>query len=115
MAEIADLPLEEETRDTLAALADANRLRILFLLGGRERLCVSEISQHFTISRPAVSHHLKVLRSAGIARGEKVGREVYYRADFGSLAAALRSVADTIECCCVPPETESRDSEGGSK
>lgn len=61
------------------ALADPTRLKILELLRGGEELCVSSIAEHFKMTQPSISHHLAVLRRAGLVVREKRGREVYYR------------------------------------
>jgi len=60
------------------ALSDPNRLKILRLLGTDE-LCVSDIGKRFAITQPSVSHHLDILKRAGLVTSEKRGREVYYR------------------------------------
>jgi DNA-binding transcriptional ArsR family regulator len=106
MAEILSAAdyFEPTTLKALAALADRTRLQILFLLGEKGRLCVGDIAVNFRISRPAISHHLKVLREAGVLQNEKVGQEVYYWVDCGNLVAMLRSLADTLESSCpLPP------------
>jgi len=63
--------------DALAALADPTRRRIVELLAEREH-DAGELAAAFTVSRPAVSRHLRVLREAGLvtARGE-AQRRVY--------------------------------------
>lgn len=56
------------------------------------RLTAGEISQRFTISRPAISRHLRVLRECGLVRDEPVGRQRLYELDpqrFEQLAAWL--------------------------
>ncbi|MFC4494089.1 ArsR/SmtB family transcription factor [Streptomyces ovatisporus] len=63
-----------------AALADPVRQEILVLLHARPRT-VSEITEHFTVSRPAVSRHLRVLREAGLVVAEERGRERVYSID----------------------------------
>lgn len=62
----------------LQALADRTRLGILGLLREGE-MCVSDIAQHFDMTQPSISHHLDVLKRAGVVESEKRGREVYYR------------------------------------
>ncbi|WP_341720939.1 metalloregulator ArsR/SmtB family transcription factor [Micromonospora sp. FIMYZ51] len=63
-----------------AAIADPVRRRILELL--REgRLTAGRIADHFEISRPAVSRHLRVLRESGLVRDTVVGRERRYELD----------------------------------
>ncbi|MBK6940886.1 MAG: winged helix-turn-helix transcriptional regulator [Planctomycetes bacterium] len=61
------------------ALADETRLEMVGLLAahGRE-MCVCDIEAHFAVSQPTVSHHLRVLREAGIVSSERRGSWVYY-------------------------------------
>ncbi|NMG66015.1 metalloregulator ArsR/SmtB family transcription factor [Azoarcus indigens] len=60
------------------ALGDEHRQRILLTFERGERLNVSQIVAVSTLSRPAVSHHLKILREAGVLGSEKVGKEVFF-------------------------------------
>jgi ArsR family transcriptional regulator, arsenate/arsenite/antimonite-responsive transcriptional repressor len=71
------------------AMADPSRLKILELLKRHEELCVSEIARHFAMRQPSISHHLVVLRHAGLVESEKRGREVYYRFNREAM----------VECC----------------
>ena len=71
------------------ALGDRTRLRILELLRENQELCVSDIAKHFEMSQPSISHHLDVLKRAGLVEREKRGREVYYRFDRDAI----------VECC----------------
>ena len=53
----------------LKALADPTRLRILSLLSRYEgEVCVFEIVESFTLEQPTISHHLRILRDAGLRR-----------------------------------------------
>lgn len=61
----------------LKALAHPIRLEMLQLMGSRE-VCVCEFEQHFTIKQPTISHHLKLLKEAGILHSEQRGYWVYY-------------------------------------
>lgn len=80
------------------ALGDEHRQRILLTFEPGERLNVGQIVEVSTLSRSAVSHHLKLLREAGVLASEKVGKEVYYRVDKDfletSLAAVLRYIRE---------------------
>lgn len=67
-----------------SALADPVRREILVLLRARPRN-VSEITDHFTVSRPAVSRHLRVLRETGLVVAEERGRERVYRLETAPL------------------------------
>jgi ArsR family transcriptional regulator, arsenate/arsenite/antimonite-responsive transcriptional repressor len=62
------------------ALADPVRLRLLSLIAGHPggEACVCEISATFDVSQPTISHHLKLLRSAGLLDCERRGTWVYY-------------------------------------
>lgn len=84
---------------TLSAVADPTRLKIVLLLSEHNRLNVTAIAQQFNISRPTISHHLKILKDAKVARREQVGQEVYYWLDRTHVAHILRSMADLVEDC----------------
>jgi ArsR family transcriptional regulator len=81
----------------LEALSDPIRMQIVFLLHDQDRLNVGEIASRFRISRPAVSHHLKVLKDAEIVQSEKRGQENYYWLDNQRMVATLRALADKLE------------------
>ena len=81
----------------LEAVSDPVRRQIVFLLKHRAPLNVGEIAGQFRISRPAISHHLKVLKDAKIVQSEKRGQEVYYRLDIERMVVALRTLADRLE------------------
>lgn len=78
-------PLGETDARTLAAvfkaLSDPVRLRLLSLIasfaGGEA--CVCDLTGPFDVTAPTISHHLKVLREAGLIEGERRGTWVYYR------------------------------------
>lgn len=59
------------------ALGDETRLEIVNMLLGKE-LCVCDIIDAFSLSQPAISHHLKILRQAGILIDTKDGKWVFY-------------------------------------
>jgi len=65
---------------TLRVLADEARLRILGLLADRE-LCVCEMVGVLKLSQPLVSHHLRVLRDAGLLSSRRRGKWIYYTLD----------------------------------
>ncbi|MBL7901762.1 MAG: winged helix-turn-helix transcriptional regulator [Bacteroidia bacterium] len=62
------------------ALNDATRREILELLRKKD-LTAGEIAGHFSISAPSISHHLDLLRRAGLIESEKKGQFVIYRLD----------------------------------
>jgi DNA-binding transcriptional ArsR family regulator len=79
-----------------AALGDEHRQRILLTFEPGERLNVGQIVEVSTLSRTTVSHHLKVLREAGILRSEKLGKEVWFWLDKASLVGALEAVTQYL-------------------
>ncbi|MBD1372294.1 helix-turn-helix transcriptional regulator [Hazenella sp. IB182357] len=78
------------------ALGDPIRLQIVYILGDRGKLNVSEIAKEFEISRPSISHHLKILRDAQILESKKMGQEVFYWLARDIVASNLQLLADTI-------------------
>jgi ArsR family transcriptional regulator len=78
------------------ALGDEHRQRILLTFEARERLNVGQIVEVSTLSRSAVSHHLKILREAGVLQSRKQGKEVYFWIDKDFLIEAMVTVVDYI-------------------
>ncbi len=70
-----------EVAAVLKALSDPVRLRLLSVLASRAggEACVCDISAGIDVSQPTISHHLKVLRTAGLIDSERRGSWVYYR------------------------------------
>ncbi|MEH7481132.1 metalloregulator ArsR/SmtB family transcription factor [Neobacillus drentensis] len=64
--------------DVFQAIADPTRRKLLKLLS-KEEMPVTAISEHFPISRTAVSKHLRVLADAGLVKERKAGRETRYK------------------------------------
>ena len=91
-------PLSEPQASDLArrfkALGDPVRLRLLSLIASHKggEACVCDLSGVFDLTGPTISHHLKVLREAGLISGERRGTWVYYRVHpevLGQLSAVL--------------------------
>lgn len=78
------------------ALGDERRQRILLLFEPGERLNAGQIVAACPLSQSTVSHHLKILREAGVLQSEKVGKEVYFWIDKARLSAALDSVSQYL-------------------
>jgi ArsR family transcriptional regulator len=78
-------PLGETAATGLAqvfkALGDPIRLRLLSLIGAHQggEVCVCDLTTDFDLTQPTISHHLKVLREAGIITSDRRGTWVYYR------------------------------------
>lgn len=78
------------------ALGDEHRQRILLTFEPGERLNVSQIVEVSTLSRTAVSHHLRVLREAGVLDSAKEGKEVYFSLDKKFVTDSLALVLDYV-------------------
>jgi ArsR family transcriptional regulator len=93
-APVTDHALSEAQAAALArvfkALADPVRLRLLSMIASAEdgEVCVCDLTVGFEVSGPTISHHLKVLREAGLIEGDRRGTWIYYRAVQGALDAA---------------------------
>ena len=84
----------EELGALLKALADPVRLRMVSLIASSEagEACVCDLNAAFDLTQATISHHLKVLHSAGILDREKRGVWVYYAVR----PAALSAVANVF-------------------
>ena len=69
------MPLDFD--QTFKALADAKRRKILVLLQ-KQDLTAGEIAQEFEISKPSISHHLKILKNANLVEARRDGQQIYY-------------------------------------
>ena len=91
-------PIDETSATALAqvfkALGDPVRLRLVSLIGARQggEVCVCDLTSAFDLSQPTISHHLKVLREAGLIDSERRGTWVYYRL----VPAALERMAGLL-------------------
>ena len=71
--------------DVFTALADPTRLKIIEMIALRGRLSSGDIGDHFDISAPAISQHLKVLREAGLVIVETKGQQRIYSLNLGGV------------------------------
>lgn len=100
--------------ELMKALAEPNRASLLSCLLKCGRPCsVTEVAECCHLDFSMVSRHLQTMARAGLLRGEKRGRTVWYVADGASLSDRLRALADAIDelapgdgCCdggsCAP-------------
>ena len=74
-----DEPAAAEGAAVFKALSDPIRLRLMSIIASAgEEVCVCDITPHFAVSGPTISHHLRVLREAGLVDCERRGTWVYY-------------------------------------
>ncbi len=83
----------------LFALIDQARQDIVIQLAavGDEGINVSDLAQDSALSRPAISHHLKVLKDAGIVSTRKAGTQVFYRLDLKEKAIGLQGLVKALQ------------------
>lgn len=81
-------------------LADPYRQEIILLLGSTGKKNVTQIADVLPLSRPAISHHLKILRQAGIIVQEKKGTENYYFLTLKQAVDGLKVLVDQLEKYC---------------
>ncbi|WP_125767206.1 ArsR/SmtB family transcription factor [Lapidilactobacillus wuchangensis] len=89
-----------ECQPMLTALGDENRQNILLALVNttcQTGLRVGEITSLVNLSRPAVSHHLKILREAGLIKKRQEGTMNFYAADIRTNFAKLRQLLDAVQ------------------
>lgn len=86
--------------DIFKQLGDGSRIRIFWLLCHCEE-CVINLSAMVKMSSPAVSHHLRQLKAAGLIVNRRAGKEVYYTATHTPQARLLHQVIeDMVEIAC---------------
>jgi DNA-binding transcriptional ArsR family regulator len=99
---VAAAPMTEddalEVAVRLKALADPVRVRLVSLLLAEDEVCTCDLAPALGVTEATVSHHLTVLKKAGlIGDGERRGMNVYYRARRDSLVALCRVIDPN--CC----------------
>jgi DNA-binding transcriptional ArsR family regulator len=95
---IVDIPAEfKDTAAIFIALGDEHRQRILLTFEKGEKLNILQIVSTTTLSRTAITHHLKVLHQSGVLNSEKVGKEVYFWISTEVVADALQRVLSYIK------------------
>ena len=73
----------------------------MLILAEAERLNVSLIVERMDLSRPAVSHHLKILLQAGLVQMQSESRENFYSLTVDAGLAALRQLVEQAEIVCA--------------
>jgi ArsR family transcriptional regulator, arsenate/arsenite/antimonite-responsive transcriptional repressor len=101
-APLAVTPLSHEQASGIApmfkALGDPVRLRLMSLIASTTEACVCDLTERFEVSSPTISHHLRVLREAGLVDCERRGTWVYYWVR----PEALRQLAALLEVAAPP-------------
>ena len=82
----------KEMEKIIKALADKNRLRIIYLLNGKRDICVCEITDIIGLSQPTISSHLRLLENAGLVESNKDGLWVNYNINGQAELFSRRSI-----------------------
>ena len=91
----------ENVSNIMRQLADPSRLRIFWLLCHKEE-CVTNIAAITRMSSPAVSHHLRLLKSCGLITSKRSGKEMYYRSADTEMVDLLHRNIEKIACINCP-------------
>ena len=89
----------EETTDLFSALGEKARQQIIMLLAEVDYLNVGQLAERLPLSRPAISHHLKVLRQAGLVSVQKRGTEGLYSLTLDDALGKLQRFLREVEAC----------------
>jgi ArsR family transcriptional regulator, arsenate/arsenite/antimonite-responsive transcriptional repressor len=99
--------VRKTSTEVLRALADPVRERIVELLAD-EQLCVCHLTEELDLAQPLVSHHLKILREAGLVEGERWRYWTYYRLRPDALRALAAQLESLGAGACDAADTSAR-------
>lgn len=102
--------MSQQTMDILgqcspifSILQDDNRQKIIMLLFENNELSVTAITEKMSLSRPAVSHHLKLLLDVSLVSVRKDGKERYYRLELEKAVGLLEQLLSSIKADLQKP------------
>jgi DNA-binding transcriptional ArsR family regulator len=95
---------EQAWNRTLQAIAHPTRRRILEALkqrggcslGKEVGLCACDIELRIQLSQPTISHHMSILRKAGLVKAKKLGQWIWYRRDEAALDEFMRTLRESL-------------------
>lgn len=86
-----------QNQSLFIALGDPYRQQLLLILSDYPRTSVQELTTFIALSRPAISHHLRILREAGLLQEVRVGTKRYYQPTLKPAARSIKQLAVAIE------------------
>ncbi len=102
----------EEQAALFGVLADPTRLKLLRLLSQQQEpsaLCVNALAYQLGVTQSAISQHLRVLKSAGLVKGERRGYRIHYFISQEALTQAQQQISNALP---VEEKTANRDNLG---
>ena len=90
-----EMSLLYELSDFFKVMGDSTRLRLLWALE-EEELCVGDLAVILEMTKSAVSHQLKVLRTAKLVKSRKIGKNVYYSLDDHHVKTVLEKALEHV-------------------
>ncbi|MBO5551190.1 MAG: winged helix-turn-helix transcriptional regulator, partial [Lachnospiraceae bacterium] len=81
--------------DIFKLLGDANRVKLFWILCHTEE-CVTDLAAMMDMSSPALSHHLRFLRTSGLILSRREGKEVFYKSADTELADMLHHIIEDV-------------------
>ncbi len=98
MDELAKIKtLFEQSLPLFNALGDPIRQQLILLMIDGQRRSVAELTAFTALSRPTISHHLKVLKDAHIITSERDGTKTYYRPQLGAYFHPIKELVNVVE------------------
>ena len=95
MADMPDLRVLYDLSDFFKVMGDSTRIRLLWALEEAE-MCVNDLAVLLDMTKSAVSHQLKILRTAKLVKAEKRGKNVYYSLADDHVKVVLEMALDHI-------------------
>lgn len=89
--------LFSECLPLLSALGDNTRQRLILLMIEGHPKTVKELAETLQLSRPAVSHHIKVLKAAKVLNEQRIGSKRYYLPDIAQHMQPIKDLIDAID------------------
>ncbi len=96
---LPDVETFEKVSNIFALVSDVTRLRILWMLCHCEE-CVCNIASAVDMSAPAVAHHLKILKGAGLIKSRREGKEMHYSLADDETAKLVHQMVDMMLGSC---------------
>lgn len=97
--------------DTFKALSDPTRRKIIHYLR-KQNLTAGEIAEKFDISKPSISHHLNILKQAGLISDERQGQNIIYSLNTSVIEDVMRMLLDLLQKDDLAKNQETEDKPG---